>query len=68
MPPEDEENANIADGYVPLHTEDDEDDEGETNNNENIEDFQALEEKGEEKKDNEAESNSLNSKILFLPL
>jgi hypothetical protein len=63
MPPEDEENANIADGYVPLHTEDDEDDEGETNNNENIEDFQAHEEESEEKKDNEAESEETESEV-----
>jgi hypothetical protein len=57
---------NVDDGYAPLHTEDDEDgiDIGfhriplnntkkeDENANENIEDFKAHEEKGEEKKDN----------------
>ena len=51
---------NIADGYVPLHTEDDEE-EGDTNTNENDEDFQALEEESKEKKDNEEESEEAES-------
>ena len=60
MPPEDDENANIADGYVPIQTEDEEED---TNNNENDEDFQAHEAKSEEKKDNETESEETESEV-----
>jgi hypothetical protein len=60
MPPEDDENANIADGYVPIQTEDEEED---TNNNENDEDFQAHEEKSKEKKDNETESEETESAV-----